>query len=144
MLKAPWNAGRATARKCAPRLLRVMPAQGWPSLRELSDGDRLMLEQDITKNPGGITSYPKVLPGRIDDLSLYEVVRKSRARGPEKPAEGMCVRHPAFREDDCAPCRQADRDRVRRQRSQPQDISGSGADLLARLRAGLEASTNTD
>lgn len=135
-LKRPWNAGRATARKYAPLLLRVMTEQGWPSMRELTDADRALLEQELTKNPDGITRHSNVLPKRIADLSLYDVVRASRSSsGRPEPAEGMCVRHPAFRDGDCAPCRQAERERAQRGRSEPRRVSGGGAALLARLRA---------
>ncbi|MEF2529983.1 hypothetical protein [Streptomyces sp. CS62] len=49
----------------------------------------------------------------------------------------MCERHPAFEEGDCSPCRLAERERRRRQGSEPASVNG--ADLLARLRAGQPA-----
>jgi hypothetical protein len=136
-LKKPWHAGRMTAQKEAPRLLAVMRDQGWPVVRELSDRDRQLLERELTKNPEGVTRYSQVLPKRIADLLLYEVVstpgRSARAEVPD----GTCLRHPAFREDDCAPCRAAERDRKQRGNSEPKPVDGAG--LLARLRAGLPA-----
>jgi hypothetical protein len=136
-LKKPWHAGRMTAQKEAPRLLAVMRDQGWPAVRELSDRDRQLLERELTKNPEGVTRYSQVLPKRIADLLLYEVVstpgRSARAEVPD----GTCLRHPAFREDDCAPCRAAERDRKQRGNSEPKPVDGAG--LLARLRAGLPA-----
>ncbi|MEU9946900.1 hypothetical protein [Streptomyces sp. NPDC047939] len=78
-MASPWNAGRATATKYAPKLLRVMAEQGWPSIFNV---DKRVLEHDITKNPGGITRHAQVLPGRIADLSLYEVVAPAPRQAP--------------------------------------------------------------
>lgn len=75
-MKQPWNAGRATARKCTPLLLRVMTEQGWPSIQQLSDTDRRLLERDLTKNPEGISRFSQVLPKRIADLALYDAVAR--------------------------------------------------------------------
>jgi hypothetical protein len=136
-LKKPWHAGRSTAQKAAPHLLAVMRDQGWPAIRKLSDHDRQLLERELTKNPEGVTRYSQVLPKRIADLLLYEVVSKPSRSPREEIAEGMCLRHPAFREDDCAPCRAAERDRKQRGNSEPKPVDGAG--LLARLRAGLPA-----
>lgn len=140
-MRKPWNAGRATARKCAPRLLAVMRDQGWPAIGELTDKDRLLLEQDLTKNPGGVTSYAHVLPKRIADLSLYDVAARPTAAGsgPRKPVEGMCLRHPGFREDDCPPCAQAERERTQRGRSEPLGLTGEAAAMLARYRGAQAA-----
>lgn len=136
-MQKPWNAGRATALKCAPRLLAVMREQGWPAIGELTDPDRLLLEQEIAKNPGGVTSYAHVLPKRIADLPLYDVATRpgaSSSSGPRKPLEGMCLRHPGFREDDCPPCKQAERERASRGRSEPRGLTGDAAAMLARYR----------
>ncbi len=136
-MQKPWNAGRSTARKCAPRLLAVMREQGWPVIGELTDPDRLLLEQEIAKNPGGVTSYAHVLPKRIADLPLYDVAKRpgaSGSSGPRKPLEGMCLRHPGFREDDCPPCKQAERERASRGRSEPRGLTGDAAAMLARYR----------
>ncbi|MER7577492.1 hypothetical protein [Streptomyces sp. NPDC126514] len=71
-----WQAGAATARRCAPRLLRAMRAQGWPELADMDDAQRVLLEADILKNTGGATSWTKCLPGWVDDLRRYAMVRK--------------------------------------------------------------------
>lgn len=139
-MQRPWNAGRSTARKCAPRLLAVMRDQGWPQIRELSDSDRRLLEAEITKNPGGVTSYAHVLPKRIADLPLYDVAAKpGPGSSPRKPVEGMCLRHEGFREDDCAPCKLAERERASRGRSEPRGLTGDAAALLARLKGAQPA-----
>ncbi|MFF3139892.1 hypothetical protein [Streptomyces mirabilis] len=70
-----WQAGAATARRCAPRLVRAMQAQGWPLLASLDADGRRALEAEILKNTGGATSWTKCLPGWVDDLRLYETVR---------------------------------------------------------------------
>ncbi|MBK5993371.1 hypothetical protein JHN53_17320 [Streptomyces sp. MBT58] len=75
-----WQAGLATARKCAPRLLRAMRTQGWPMLTAMDAAQRLVLEGEIFKNTGGATSWVKCLPGWVDDLCLY--------RMPTAPATG--------------------------------------------------------
>ncbi|MFI8213993.1 hypothetical protein [Streptomyces werraensis] len=100
-----WQAGAATARKCAPRLLRAMRAQGWPALTGLDDEHLVLLEAEILKNTGGAVSWTKCLPGWVDDLRLYGRV-KPRPR-PEKSAD-VC-RKPghgggAFPADDCPEC----------------------------------------
>lgn len=48
-----WQAGVTTVRRCVPRLLRAMRAQGWPRLTEMDDAHRVLLEADILKNTGG-------------------------------------------------------------------------------------------
>lgn len=84
-LKDPWTAGRQTARKCAPLLLRVLAEQGWPAVRELDDVARRLLAREVTKNPEKISRYSQVLPNRIADLPLYEVVaRRSRPHVPSR------------------------------------------------------------
>ncbi|MFD7720736.1 hypothetical protein [Streptomyces sp. NPDC059814] len=66
-----WQAGGSTARRCAPRLLRAMRAQGWPPLASMDAGQRAVLEAEIFKNTGGAASWVKCLPGWVDDLCLY-------------------------------------------------------------------------
>jgi hypothetical protein len=100
-----WQAGAATARRCAPRLLRAMRAQGWPELAEMDDAQRALLEADVLKNTGGAASWTKCLPGWVDDLRLYARVRPQPRR--EKPSD-RC-RKPghgggAFPADDCPQC----------------------------------------
>ncbi|WP_086562038.1 hypothetical protein [Streptomyces africanus] len=89
-MQQPWNAGRATARKCTPLLLRVMAEQGWPSIQALSDIDRRLLERDLTKNPEGISRFSQVLPKRIADLALYDAVAR-RARPQSAAPTGVDV-----------------------------------------------------
>ncbi|MFB9639155.1 hypothetical protein [Streptomyces spiralis] len=74
-----WQAGATTARRCAPRLLRAMRTQGWPSLTEMDDAHRVLLEADILKNTGGAASWTKCLPGWVDDLRLYATVHPRTA-----------------------------------------------------------------
>lgn len=78
-----WQAGRATAVRCAPRLLRAMRAQGWPGLAEMGEAQRALLEADILKNTAGATSWAKCLPGWIDDLRLYSVVKPKAKNAPD-------------------------------------------------------------
>ncbi|MFE7268385.1 hypothetical protein ACFU9B_41465 [Streptomyces sp. NPDC057592] len=78
-----WQAGRATAKKCAPRLLRAMREQGWPALSAMDDAQKLALENEIFKNTGGAASWVKCLPGWVDDLRLYRAPAKTApATGP--------------------------------------------------------------
>ncbi|OSZ56446.1 hypothetical protein OQI_32900 [Streptomyces pharetrae CZA14] len=100
-----WQAGAATARKCAPRLLRAMRTQGWPALTGLDDEHLALLEAEILKNTGGAVSWTKCLPGWVDDLRLYDRVKPRPRR--EQPAD-VC-RKPghgggAFPADDCPEC----------------------------------------
>ncbi|MEU9797202.1 hypothetical protein AB0E27_42850 [Streptomyces sparsogenes] len=101
-----WQAGAATARRCAPRLLRAMRAQGWPALTGLDEEHLALLEAEILKNTGGAVSWTKCLPGWIDDLRLYELVRPRPQRGAggramcRKPGHGGG----AFPADDCPEC----------------------------------------
>ncbi|MFH9439507.1 hypothetical protein [Streptomyces rochei] len=129
-LRKPWQAGRATARRCAPLLLREMRELGWPSIREV---DQPLLEQEILKNTEGAKSPAHILPKWIRDLRLYSVVAK-HGRRASGPGAGMCARHPNFAEGDCSPCRLEARRRTRPEGSGPAPVNG--AELLARLRAG--------
>ncbi|WP_449352747.1 hypothetical protein [Streptomyces shaanxiensis] len=74
-----WQAGAATARKCAPRLLRAMRTQGWPELADMDTQQKALLENDVLKNTGGATSWTKCLPGWVDDLRLYSKVKPRTA-----------------------------------------------------------------
>jgi hypothetical protein len=102
-----WQAGGATARRQAPRLLRVMRKQAWPSLEDLDDDQRLLLESEIFRNTGGAKSWVRCLPGWIEDLRLYDRVR-SRA-GATQGAEGreQCPDHPARYRRGCIDCAMA-------------------------------------
>ncbi|CAM5668685.1 hypothetical protein SPARM206S_00446 [Streptomyces parvulus] len=74
-----WQAGAATARSCAPKLLRTMREQGWPSLAGGDAGYRALLEAEVLKNTGGATSWTKCLPGWVRDLRRYALVRPQPA-----------------------------------------------------------------
>ncbi|WP_345666240.1 hypothetical protein [Streptomyces venetus] len=136
MLRKPWQAGRATARKNAPLLLQEMRELGWPSIHEV---DQQLLERDILRNTEGARSPAHILPKWIKDLRLYGVVLEQGCPRPDSTA-AMCTRHPNFPDGDCSPCRLEER-----RRSQSVD-SGSapanGAELLARLRAGASGTSS--
>jgi hypothetical protein len=95
-LPAPWRAGRKTARNLAPLLLEVAVDQGWELGPELV--------RELTKNPGGVRSYPATLKSRIEDLPRAS--RKSGPAGPGPDSE-RCPHHPA-RELATCPCQRAD------------------------------------
>ncbi|MFE1230595.1 hypothetical protein [Streptomyces sp. NPDC058745] len=100
-LPNPWRAGRATARKLAPKLVDAITEQGWDL-----DAD---LAQKLTELPEGIKSYPSVLARRVDDLprrgpSRLPGQRKERGSGvPERPKsivpseDGMAAVRAAFK-----------------------------------------------
>ncbi|MDT0469689.1 hypothetical protein [Streptomyces gibsoniae] len=98
-----WQAGGATARKNAPRLLRVMRQQGWPSLAEMDEEHRGLLEAGIFRNTGGAKSWNRCLPGWIDDLRLYST---AKAGGSAQGAGGRerCPDHPARYRTGCLDC----------------------------------------
>ncbi|SEF18985.1 hypothetical protein [Streptomyces sp. Ag109_O5-10] len=88
-----WQAGAATARRCAPRLLRAMRDQGWPLLADLDDAGRALLEADVLKNTQGAASWAKCLPGWVDDLRLYAKVKpRVAAAGSEGGPDAAAVR----------------------------------------------------
>lgn len=97
-----WQAGAATARKCAPRLLRAMRAQGWPALPGLDEAHLALLEAEVLKNTRGAVSWTKCLPGWVDDLRLYDQVRQRSAQraGDREP----CPVHPARYRKGCLDC----------------------------------------
>ncbi|MBB1258309.1 hypothetical protein [Streptomyces alkaliterrae] len=107
-----WQAGAATARKCAPRLLRAMRDQGWPQLTEMDDAQRVQLEAEIFKNVSGAKSWTKCLYGWVEDLRLYtKVTRTTSARagadGAASPGAGgreRCPKHPDRYRRGCVPC----------------------------------------
>ncbi|MFE5482982.1 hypothetical protein [Streptomyces sp. NPDC056527] len=70
-MRRPWQAGRATAVKHAPLLLRTMHEQGWPSIQEVDPG---LLEDDILRYTEGARSLAHVLPKWIRDLRLFSQV----------------------------------------------------------------------
>ncbi|WP_406723370.1 hypothetical protein OG968_36140 (plasmid) [Streptomyces althioticus] len=69
-----WQAGAATARSCAPKLLRTMREQGWPSLVGADAGYLALLEAEVFKNTGGAASWTKCLPRWVRDLRRYALV----------------------------------------------------------------------
>ncbi|MEV0696209.1 hypothetical protein AB0I73_41020, partial [Streptomyces sp. NPDC050388] len=77
-----WQAGAATARRCAPKLLATMRKQGWPPLAGLDADDRGLLEAEVLKNTGGAASWTKCLPGWVQDLRRYALVRPQPAPAP--------------------------------------------------------------
>ncbi|MGW1270081.1 hypothetical protein [Streptomyces sp. NPDC002491] len=97
-----WQAGAATARRCAPRLLKAMRAQGWPALKGLDDERRALLEAEILKNTRGAVSWTKCLPGWVDDLRLYERVRSRPGAGAG--GRERCPEHPHRYRIGCVEC----------------------------------------
>ena len=77
-----WQAGAATARSCAPKLLRTMREQGWPSLVGADAGYLALLEAEVLKNTGGAASWTKCLPGWVRDLRRYALVRPQTTPTP--------------------------------------------------------------
>lgn len=102
-----WQAGALTARKCAPRLLRSMRAQGWPALPGLDDEHLALLETEIFKNTGGAKSWTKCLPGWVDDLRLYDRVRSRLSSAHGGGARERCPDHPARYRTGCIDCAMA-------------------------------------
>jgi hypothetical protein len=92
-LPAPWNVGRQTAKRQAPKLLDAARAQGWQLDQELV--------VELTKNPVGVKNFAAVLKTRIADLPLRSVVatpQPSRRSAAPAPAADL----PAWCEDlDC-------------------------------------------
>ncbi|MEU9646232.1 hypothetical protein [Streptomyces sp. NPDC048188] len=89
-----WQAGASTARSCAPKLLRTMREQGWPSLAGADARYRALLEAEVLKNTGGAASWTKCLPGWVRDLRRYALVRPQPASAP---ASGSGARPTAAR-----------------------------------------------
>ncbi|MFE9927147.1 hypothetical protein ACFYQA_38230 [Streptomyces sp. NPDC005774] len=89
-----WQAGAATARRVAPKLLATMREQGWPSLVGMAAQDRALLEADLLRNTGGAKSWVKCLPGWVQDLRRYALVRPQTAPAPggsPRPAAARAV-----------------------------------------------------
>ena len=102
-----FQAGGATARKQAPRLLRTMSRQGWPALGDLDDTQRTLLEAEIFRNTGGAKSWIRCLPGWIEDLRLYD--RVQARNGAVQGGEGRerCADHPSRYRAGCIDCAMA-------------------------------------
>ncbi|MFJ6862237.1 hypothetical protein [Streptomyces werraensis] len=77
-----WQAGAATARRCAPKLLRTMHKQGWPAMLDMGPEQRTLLEAEVLKNTGGAASWTKCLPGWVEDLRRYALVRPQNTTTP--------------------------------------------------------------
>jgi hypothetical protein len=85
-LPAPWNVGRQTARRQAPKLLDAARAQGWQLDKDLA--------AELTKNPGGVNNYSAVLKTRIADLPLRTVARPAASPSGSpavRQARAMCA-----------------------------------------------------
>jgi hypothetical protein len=67
----------------------------------MDDVHRRALEAEIFKNTGGATSWTKCLPGWVDDLRLYTVVRPRTAPAPGSSARPAEARAAAA---DCPMC----------------------------------------
>ncbi|MBP5918804.1 hypothetical protein F3K34_44310 [Streptomyces sp. LBUM 1486] len=102
-----WPAGAATARKLAPRLLRVMRAQGWPAVEDLNEEQRLLLEAEIFRNTIGAKSWVKCLPGWIDDLRLYSRAQSRLVSGQGAGGRERCPDHPSRYRVGCLDCAMA-------------------------------------
>ncbi|MGW3378140.1 hypothetical protein [Streptomyces hydrogenans] len=85
-LPQPWCVGRVKAKTLAPVLLEVMSDQGWPKLADLDDRARVLLVQQLTKNPTGVRNHGSVLErDRVPNLPLWDVVAGA---GAGIPAQG--------------------------------------------------------
>ncbi|MEZ7005699.1 hypothetical protein [Streptomyces sp. AD55] len=102
-----WQAGGATARKQAPRLLRTMRKQEWPALADLDDTQRLLLEAEIFRNTGGAKSWVRCLPGWIEDLRLYGRVRARTGDAAGGGGRERCPNHPSRYRGRCIECAMA-------------------------------------
>ncbi|MEU5043187.1 hypothetical protein [Streptomyces griseorubiginosus] len=102
-----WQAGAATARKCAPRLLRALHKQGWPAIENLDDAQHRLLEAEIFRNTGGAKSWVKCLPGWIEDLRLYDRVRSRPGSSQGHSGRERCPDHPARYRTGCIDCAMA-------------------------------------
>lgn len=102
-----WQAGAATARKCAPRLLRTMRKQGWPLLAELDEDQLALLETEILKNTGGAKSWTKCLPGWVEDLRLFERARSRPVAAQGADRREPCPDHPGRYRVGCIDCAMA-------------------------------------
>ncbi|MFF7852562.1 hypothetical protein ACFZDF_33985 [Streptomyces sp. NPDC007910] len=135
-----WQAGRKTAMRCAPRLLRAMREQSWPELSAMDEAQRDLLEADVLRNTGGADSWERCLPGWCDDLRRYAALSArpaaaAAATGRErdetkcwKPGHGGGT----FRIGDCPDCV-----RESRPRREGSPARLDTAALMARLRRGL-------
>ncbi|MFD3535970.1 hypothetical protein [Streptomyces sp. NPDC058664] len=135
-----WQAGRKTAQRCAPRLLRAMGEQGWPALSAMDEAQRDLLEADVLRNTGGATSWERCLPGWVEDLRLYAKVAARPAGAASRPERdaSKCWKpghgSGAYFTEDCSHCLRESR--PRREGASKVDPAA----LIAQLRAGRAAS----
>lgn len=87
-----WQAGAATARSCAPKLLHTMREQGWPSLVGADAGYLARLEAEVLKNTSGAASWTKCLPGWVRDLRRYALVHPQAAPTPSASSRPAAAR----------------------------------------------------
>ncbi|WP_202511992.1 hypothetical protein [Streptomyces sp. SID3343] len=95
-LPHPWTAGLRKAQKLAPDLARNAARLGW-SL------DDPLLVAELTRDPGGVTHYPAVLPKRVADMRLREAVVLVPVSSPAA-VDDACPQHPHRRAAECEPC----------------------------------------
>lgn len=70
-LPREYALGPQSAKKNGLPLLKAMRSQGWPSIHEVN---RDLLTQELTKNSNGFDRPASLVPTRIRDLLLFEVV----------------------------------------------------------------------
>lgn len=128
-LPDPWVVGEKDARDMAPELLASMERKGWPQFGEV---DQKTLASCLATNHGGANNLPSILRRkRVPNLPAFSRVAARATSRSNTPVEGMCARHPGFREDDCSPCRKADMERTQRGASDLTPVDGAA--LLASL-----------
>lgn len=134
-----WQAGRKTAQRCAPRLLRAMREQGWPALSAMDAAQRDLLEADVLRNTGGATSWERCLPGWVEDLRLYAKISERPAAAASRPGrdESKCWKPGhgggTFAVDDCPDCV---RETLPRREGGPARLDTAA--MIARLRVGRD------
>ncbi|MCX5318091.1 hypothetical protein [Streptomyces sp. NBC_00154] len=106
-LTGPWALSPESAARLAPLLAAKTLERGW-------EFDSRLLSQ-LMSNPTGVNNYELILEthriGRLPERN--KATGEARRAAERRPAEGMCERHPWFRDGDCGPCRAAERDRER-------------------------------
>ncbi|MFJ5851257.1 hypothetical protein [Streptomyces sp. NPDC092903] len=126
----PGVMSEQAAVRLAPLVVAAVAA-GWTL-------DRLRAHLARLCDPERVRYAPAVYEKHLRELPAPPSASGAGAgAGRASVPEGMCVRHPAFREGDCSPCRRAEMNRQARGRSEPGPVDGMG--LLARVRAGMPA-----
>jgi hypothetical protein len=78
-----------------------MRRQGWPSLVGADDDYRRLLEAEVLKNTDGAKAWVKCLPGWVEDLRRYALVRPrpqsalAASSGPRPAARALIAACPA-------------------------------------------------